>query len=90
MQTKAGQKIIILETANIEEIKKGRPAVVHDQSVIIAWTPDLVWLADKIMDADGDAMQIGRLVDEAAKRPQQPPRPHHEPHQHKFTKGGRE
>lgn len=84
LTTKAGQKIVVLETSNIDEIKKGRPAVVQDQSVIIAWTPDPVWLADKIMGAGSDAMEIGRLIDEAAKRPQQPPRPYHKPNHHKF------
>ena len=65
-------KIIILETANLEEIKKGRPAKTPDGSVLIAWTPDPVWLADKIMDSGGDGATIGKLIDEASKRPEKP------------------
>ena len=76
--------LIVLETANIEEIKKGRPAKTPDGKVIIAWTPDPVWLADKIMDADGSAKTIGKLVDEAAKRPQKPDRPKHNTHERKL------
>lgn len=75
--------IVVLETANLEELKKGWPAKTPDGSVLIAWTPDPVWLADKIMDAmgrGGDAKEIGRLIDEAAKRPQKPARPYHKAH----------
>ncbi len=75
-----GLKLIILETANIEEIKKGHPAKTPDGSVLIAWTPDPVWLADKILETDGDTLAIGRLIEEAAKRPQREPRPHHKLH----------
>lgn len=75
--------IVVLETANLEEIKKGRPAKTPDGSVLIAWTPDPVWLADRIMDAmesGGDAVAIGKLIDEASKRPQKPARPYHPTH----------
>jgi hypothetical protein len=84
---KAGDdlKIIVLESANLEELKKGRPAKTPDGTVLIAWTADPVWLADKIMDLDGDAEAIGRLIDEAAKRPEKPsPRPHHKTHYKTF------
>jgi hypothetical protein len=80
-----GVKVIVLESANLDEIRKGRPAHTPDNSVLIAWTPDPVWLADQIMDCDGDAATIARLIDEAAKRPEKPaPRPHHEQHEHRF------
>jgi hypothetical protein len=78
-------RIVILESANIEELKKGRPAKTADGSVLIAWTPDPVWLADKLMDTDGDAADIAKLIDEASKRPEKPgPRPKHGMHLHKF------
>lgn len=67
-----GLKIIVLERSNIEEILKGRPAKTSDGSVLIAFTPDPVWLADKIMDCDGEAAEIGRLIDESMKRPEKP------------------
>lgn len=81
-----GIKIVILETANLEEIKKGRPAKTPDQSVLIAWTPDPVWLADKIADSDGDGPTIARLIDEASKRAQKPSRLYHKTHKHEFRK----
>lgn len=78
-------KIIVLETANIEELKNGRPAKTPDGKVLIAWTPDPVWLADKIMDTGGNGAEIGRLIDEASKRPQKPTnRPKHETHTKEF------
>jgi hypothetical protein len=80
-----GVKVIVLESANLDEIRKGRPAKTPDGSVLIAWTPDPVWLADKIMDSGGDAEKIAALIDEAAKRPEKPtPRPKHGQHVHKF------
>lgn len=80
-----GVTLIVLETANLEEIKNGRPAKTPDGKVLIAWTPDPVWLADKILDTGGDAVAIGKLIDEASKRPQKPStRPKHEPHFHTF------
>lgn len=78
-------RIVVLESANIDRIREGKPAKTPDGSVLIAWTPDPVWLADKIMDAKGDAAAIGRLIDEAAKRPQKPSdRPFHEPYAKSF------
>lgn len=78
-------KIIVLETANIEELKNGRPAKTPDGKVLIAWTPDPVWLADKIMDSSGDGSEIGRLIDEASKRPQKTVnRPFHKTHIKEF------
>ena len=76
--------IIVLESANLEEIAKGRPAKTPDGEVLICWTPDPVWLADKVLDTAGDAEKIAKLIDESSKRPQQPPRPYHETHQTHF------
>lgn len=79
-------KIIVLESANLEELLKGRPAKSPDGSVLIAWCPDPVWLADKLLDTDGDAQAIAKLIDEASKRPSKPgPRPKHGQHVHKFN-----
>jgi len=86
MKTADGKlRIVVLESANIEELKKGRPAKTADGSVLIAWCPDPVWLADQLMNTDGDGVEVARLIDEAAKRPEKPsPRPTHKPHLHKF------
>lgn len=81
-------KIVILEAANMDKIRSGQPAKTPDGSVLIAFTPDPVWLADKLMDTDGDAADIGRLIDEASKRPQKEPnRPKHGQHIHNFLNG---
>jgi len=78
-------KIIVLESANLDELRKGRPAKSPDGTVLIAWTPDPVWLADKLMDSDGDAVKIAAVIDAASKRPQaNPVRPKHGTHEHKF------
>ncbi len=86
LQTSDGSlKIVVLETANLEAIKMGRPAHTPDNSVLICWTPDPVWLADKLMDSGGDAGEIARLIDEASKRPEKPGvRPGHAMHKHTF------
>lgn len=76
-----GPAIVVLETKNLEELKQGRPAKTPDGRILIAWTPDPVWLADRIADSKGDGVLIGRAIDEAAKRPQQGPRPYHKPFQ---------
>lgn len=76
-----GVSIVVLERGNIDEILKGRPAKTPDGKILICWTPDPVWLADKIAGSGGDAKEIGRLIDEASKRPQKPvQRPAHEKH----------
>lgn len=78
-------RVIVLESANLEELKKGRPAKSPDGQVLIAWTPDPVWLADKLMESNGDTTLIGKLIDEASRRPEKPAlRPHHKPHVHRF------
>lgn len=83
--TDGNLRIVILESGNLEELKKGRPAKTPDGSVLIAWTPDPVWLADKIMDSDGDGEAVAKLIDEASKRPQKPfQRPTHKIHEHRF------
>lgn len=77
-------KIVILESDNLDEIRKGRPAKTPDGAVLIAWTPDPLWLTEKLIATDGDAATIGRLIDEASQRPEAGPRPNHETIHHKF------
>lgn len=78
-------KIVILEAGNLDQLKQGRPARTPDNSVLIAYTPDPVWLADRLLDCAGDTQKIAALIDEASKRPQtEPLRPTHKMHLHKF------
>jgi len=72
-------RIIILETENLEEIRKGHCARTPDGAILIAWTPDPEWLAERILASKGDSGLIAAAIDEAAKRPQQPLRPSHDP-----------
>ena len=69
--------IIVLETANLEELQKGRPAHTPDGSVLIAWTPDPEWLARQIIASGGDVKQICLAIDLASQRPQTELRPAH-------------
>ncbi len=78
--------IIVLESGNLEELKKGRHAITPDGKILIAWTPDPVWLADQVLASGGDGKKIGTLIDEAAKRPEKPTRPYHKPFQTKLKK----
>jgi hypothetical protein len=82
-----GLKIVILESANLEELKKGRPAKTPDGKVLIGWTPDPGWLAEQIKNSSGDGSVIGRLIDEAAQRPEQPIRPSFPTEEVDFKKG---
>lgn len=79
-------RVVVLDTANLEALRAGRPASTADGEVLIAWTADPVWLADKIMDVpDGDVAAIAAIIDESARRPQKPVgRPTHKPHLHQF------
>jgi hypothetical protein len=79
-------KIIVLESANLDELRKGRPAKTPDGSVLIAWTPDPAWLMDRIAASRGDAQAIAEAIDEAARRTEVPLRPYHAPREADFTK----
>ena len=75
---------MILEAGNLQDIIEGQCLKTPDGTVLIGYTPDIVWLADQLMDSDGDPQTIGRLIDQAAKRPQKGPRPHHPMYVHRF------
>jgi hypothetical protein len=78
--------IIVLESGNLEALKKGRPAKSPDGKVVICWTPDPVWLAEQIAKSDGDGAIIGRLIDESLKRQEKPTRPFQETTQTEFKR----
>lgn len=65
------KRIIVLETMNLEKIKEGHPAVTPDDEIVICWTPDPKWLAQKIKESRGEPDLIAAAIDEASKRPQQ-------------------
>ena len=65
-----GLHIVILDTQNLEELKKGRPATSPGGKVLIAWTPDIAWLAAELSKTGGDGPDVGRLIDESRNRPE--------------------
>lgn len=73
-------KIIVLESGNIERMKQGHPIKTQDGSILIAWTPDPVWLADQLMDTGGDPLRVAKAIEDSMKRPEKGPRPYHKPH----------
>lgn len=78
IQTKEGPCVLILETANLEELKKGKPAISPDKMVMVAHTPDLPWLStqlSKAFDSGASMAAIGALIDGAATRPENPSKP---------------
>lgn len=80
-----GAEIYVLEPGNIEQLKEGKPIKLRDGKTILVYTPDPVWLADKIAGSNGDAAAIGRLIDESVTRPEKPSsgrKPHGEHLQH--------
>jgi hypothetical protein len=82
-----GITVVVLEPANIEELKKGRPARSPDGKVVICYTPDAVWLSAKLSSlTSGDAQEVARLIDESQNRPERnrENRKPHEPYIHKF------
>ena len=77
-------RLIILESANFEELKKGRPAQTTDGRVAIAWTPDPAWLSARIEESDGDLDKIMAAIEESLQRPQAPVREQFEPIHRRF------
>lgn len=79
--TKPGStyKVIILEQADIDSMLDGAPVITPDSHVVIGWTADPEWLADKLKDAGGDIVKMADFILGATERPVQPMRPPHEP-----------
>lgn len=79
LQTKEGPTIVVLETANLEKMKAGNPAVTPDKLICIGWTPDMPWLAEQLQKlfekGDPDGAEVGKLIDESTKRPENPTPP---------------
>lgn len=66
-------RIVILESASFEGMRQGQQVVTPDESVVIGWTPDPVWLSDQFARSDGNFLDLRRLIVESASRPQAPP-----------------
>jgi len=62
--------LIVIETGNILELKKGRPLVTPDKSVCVMWTPDMEWLAQEVARVGRDGGAIIQAVVESLARPE--------------------
>jgi len=79
--------LLILESANLERLKAGQPIRSVDKEVAVFWTPDVVWLSERIKESNGDMAKIAAAIEEARQRPEKPsPRPYHEPEVKHFDK----
>lgn len=47
---KDGSTLIILEPGNIERMRDGKPLISPDNRVMVAFTPDMEWTQDRIME----------------------------------------
>jgi hypothetical protein len=66
------KKLLVLDPDSVEKIKVGKPARSPDDSVVVTWTPDPLWLGDEIKKAGGDVLKIGALIEASWKRPVSP------------------
>jgi len=56
---KAGEQLVlILEPSNIEKLKNGEPLRTPDRAILIAYCPDIVWLAEKITTIVDDERKL--------------------------------
>jgi hypothetical protein len=73
------QHVVILEPGNIEAIKAGGMDITSNKAVLVAYTPDAVWLGEQIT-ANFDNLSpatLVRLIRESQARPEVNERPHH-------------
>lgn len=75
LETSGGHKIIILEPGNLERLRGGEPIQTPDRTVMIGFTPDIVWVSDQLRANKGhlSGAVIGALLEEASKRPEATP-----------------
>jgi hypothetical protein len=66
--------LVVLEPGNIDAMRTGRPAITPDRKILIAWTPDPAWLADRLRASGGDGALVAHALREAALRPITPTR----------------
>jgi hypothetical protein len=71
-------RLVVLEAGNLDDMRAGRSIGTPDGEVVMTYTPDPVWLADKVLDSGGDMDLIIDLITESQARPQKPAdRPDH-------------
>jgi hypothetical protein len=74
-----GFALIVLETVELESLKKGVPIECEGRPIIITWTPDPEWLRDKIGGKPVSPDDLVNAIKESHGRPQAPLREPHDP-----------
>jgi hypothetical protein len=66
-----GQRIIVIDSHNIDAMKKGEPVKTPDKHVMIAYTPDIGWLTEHMvqMGSSLDPERFDALLKEGLNRP---------------------
>lgn len=65
-----GQRVMILEPANLEQLKRGGDHAVKtpDDECLIFYAPDEPWLTEKILSGNHDVQTLMRLLEEGKNR----------------------
>lgn len=63
-------RVVVIDTDEHGQLKAAHPLLTPDKSIMLAWTPDPVWLLERIRMRPGTAQDIARTIDQAARRPQ--------------------
>ncbi len=72
--TATGQaaRIVVISDGHLSQLRAGRPLRTPDGEVIVCWTPDEPWLAERIEATGGDTEKIAELIVESMKRQPSP------------------
>lgn len=68
-ETRQPCRVIIISDGHLKRLKDGRPLKTPDGEVVICWTPDEPWLAERIADTNGDTTKVADLLAESLTRP---------------------
>jgi hypothetical protein len=52
MKLSNGRHLLVLEPANLARLQDGEPMVTPNKEIMIAYTPDIVWLTAKLMKVE--------------------------------------
>jgi hypothetical protein len=65
-----GRHLLILEPANLARLQGGEPITSPTHEVMVAYTPDILWLQDKLVQCDFEITpkQLDKLLAQGLKR----------------------
>ena len=74
LKTTSGQHFIVLEPANIEQLKSGIPLHTPTHEILLAYSPDIIWTSEQIKKAlEGRTLDVAALeaiLEEGLSRPE--------------------